>query len=108
MAEDAAEPKQPPTGPIADLVTDLVRQVADRGRAAIGRRLRRTRDRLELRQLQRDRDHFWVRLGKTAFHLSEAGEIAHPALDRAIARIRELEAQIDEVEAEADAPLRME
>ncbi len=55
-----------------------------RGRTELDRAARSGRDRLELRQLNKDLDHFWVRLGKTARRLVEAGEIDHPALRKAI------------------------
>ena len=55
------------------------------------------RSRLHERQLQKDLDHFWVRLGKTAFHLIEAGEIDHPALHKATNRIKSLEAELSEI-----------
>jgi hypothetical protein len=65
-------------------VRRLVRQAAQSGR-----------DRLELRQHEKDLEHFWIRLGKTARRLVEAGEIDHPALAQAIRRIDDLEAKID-------------
>jgi len=79
---------------LGTLFSSLVREVSARGRSQVGRGLHRTRDRLALRQLQRDRELFLVRLGKTALRLTEGGELSHPALHKAIARIHELEAEI--------------
>jgi hypothetical protein len=75
---------------LAGWVSDLI----SRGRRGIGRAADRNRLRLEVRQLQKDRDAFWTRLGKTAYHLVDAGEIDHPALRKAMARIADLDARI--------------
>ncbi|MEZ4237609.1 MAG: hypothetical protein R3F59_15970 [Myxococcota bacterium] len=91
---DAAEPREP-GGDASDPLGDLVKRFLRRGRAELGRAARTGRAQLERRQLQKDLDHFWVRLGKTAFRLVEAGEIDHPSLRQAMQRIEELEAQID-------------
>lgn len=90
---------------LADLLTDAVRRLVRRGRLELGRAARSGRTRLEQRQLAKDLDHFWVRLGKTAFRLVEAGEIDHPALRQAMARIEELEAQIDTARGPTGGPI---
>jgi hypothetical protein len=87
---------------LTGLLGTLVRQVADRGRARVGRQLRNTRHQLEVRQLKRDREHFWIRLGKTAYRLVEAGEIEHSALQKAIERIQAIDRQIEELEAQPE------
>lgn len=93
------------------LVQSLERLVR-RGRAEAGRVAHTGRHRLMQRQLQKDLDHFWARLGKTAYHLVQGGEIDHPALRRAMERIDELERKIDELRSstaeddpEVDDPL---
>lgn len=100
MSDDAIE-HEAGSSPVADSLGGLVERLLLRGRRTLGRAARRGRLRLELRQLERDRDHFWMRLGKTAYHLVEAGEIDHPGLRKAIARIDELEARIRALEARA-------
>ena len=75
---------------LAGWLSDLLH----RGRRGLGKAADRNRLRLEVRQLQRDRDAFWMRLGKTTFHLVDAGEIEHPALRKAMARIADLDARI--------------
>lgn len=89
-----------PPPPLADALSAVFRRLVYRGRQEIERAATTGRQRLELRQLQRDRDQFWIRLGKTAYRLVEAGEVAeHPALRKAMARIDELEARIRDMEA---------
>ena len=80
--------------PVAELVGSALERLVRRGRRTVGRAAEASRSRLELRQLQRDRDAFWVRLGKTAYHLVQDGEIEdHPTLRKAIDRIDALERQ---------------
>jgi hypothetical protein len=98
VSEDAADdpPEAPERDPVPDdPLTRVMRRILRRGRAELGRAARSGRSQLERRQLQKDLDHFWVRLGKTAFRLVEAGEIDHPSLTQAMARIEELEGQLD-------------
>lgn len=83
-----------PLPPLSETVRQLVRSLLARGRSRIGQAAERGRQRLELRQLRADRDHFWMRLGKTAYHLVEAGELDHPALRKAMERIDAIEAEI--------------
>ena len=82
-------------------IGELLARILFRGRRSAGLAARRGRLRVELGRLERDRDHFWTRLGKTAFHLVEADEIDHPALRKAIARIEELDARIGALRAGA-------
>lgn len=89
--------------PVSEVFSTLVNRLVFRGRRSLGRAARAGRTRLELRQLQRDRDAFWMRLGKTAYHLVEAGEIEHPALRKAMRRIDDLEGRIGALHARADA-----
>jgi len=56
------------------------------------------RERLTLRQLRADRDRMYQKLGKEARHLHEAGELEHPGVARGVARIRELEKKISDLE----------
>src|SRR5690349_1134420 len=78
---------------LASRMARAVRRIVERGRSG-----------LERRQLHRDLDQFWVRLGKTAFRLVEAGEIDHPALRKAMDRIAELEGQIDAARGPSASP----
>lgn len=110
-AEAAAPPPSEQTlQPIlGDLLSSAVRRLIRRSRAELNRAARTGRQRLEERQLQRDLDHFWVRLGKSAYHLVQAGELDHPALRKAMVRIDDLEARIvalheQQAEESADPP----
>ena len=80
---------------LGDLLGKAVRRLVRRSRDELSRAAAQQRARMALRQQQQDLDHFWARLGKTAYHLVKAGEIDHPALRKAMERIDELEAQID-------------
>lgn len=87
----AAQGSNPLQGAVERLLgkaADQVRRVADDGRLLI-----------RIHGLQRDMDAFWVRLGKTAFRLAEAGEVDHPALTKAVERIMSIEAEIDRMRA---------
>jgi len=101
--------KGPSEAPMADdsslndTIGQVMRRLLSRGREELGKAADRGRTRLELRQLRSDRDHFWIRLGKTAYRLVESGEIDHPALHKAIGRIDELEDRIRALEAEQKA-----
>ena len=103
MSDDVgAEPSSPQVPPpFGDVLGELVNRLFGRGRRQLGKAARAGRLRLELRQLQRDRDAFWARLGKTAYYLVDAGEIDHPALRKAKTRIDELEARIGAVQTRA-------
>lgn len=97
--ESSADAGVRPPPPMADLVRDLVRRVVFRGRKEVSRAAKTSRQRLEIRQLEKDRTAFWVRLGKTSYRLVEAGELDHPALRKAMTRIDELEQQLEVAQA---------
>ncbi len=82
-----------------DLVGAMVRRLIRRGKAELSRAARSGQRKLEIRQLRKERDHFWIRLGKTAQQLVLAGEIDHPALRKAMARIEEIEAKLERATA---------
>lgn len=79
---------------LGDALLKMIRRVARQGRQQVRRGATVGRQYLETRQKQKDLDHFWARLGKTAHHLVEAGEIDHPALRKAMDRIRTLEEEL--------------
>jgi hypothetical protein len=93
-SDDSAPPSRKRLG-VRRYVQEALQRAVEQSRAGLGRAAAAGRQQLELRAAKRDLDHFWIRLGKTSFHLLSAGEIDHPALRRAAARIRELEGQVD-------------
>ncbi len=80
---------------LGDMLSHAMRRLLRRGRSELSRAAEASRAQLALRRQQADLAHFWVRLGKTAYHLVKAGEIDHPALRKAMRRIDELEGEID-------------
>jgi len=91
------EPHDTTPAPLGEALTEFWRRVVDRSRYRVGRAALVSRDLMEARQLRRDREAFWVRLGKTAYHLTKAGEVDHPALHKAIHRIDQVEERLREL-----------
>lgn len=89
---------------LGELLSKVMRRIVTRGRDGLGRAADSGRLRLELRQLQHDRDSFWARLGKTAYRLQESGEIDHPAIAKAMKRIDDIERKISDLEQRAGVP----
>lgn len=85
--------------PVAESIGLILRRLMHRGRKRLDQAATTGRQRLEIRQAQKDRDQFWMRLGRTAYALVQEGEIDHPALRKAMQRIDELEGRIKELEA---------
>lgn len=110
---ETSPPQDPPRGEgpeeaaiqpiLGDLLSRAVRRLVHRSRAELGRAARTGRQKLAERQLQRDLDHFWMRLGKSAYHLVHAGELDHPALRKAMTRIDDLERQLDALRSASPA-----
>jgi len=97
-AEGAAEGEARGGG--RSLLGTLLSGVMDRGKREIERMASGTRVRLDLRQLRRDRDMMYQKLGRETRALLEGGEIQHPGLARGLERIHELDRKIAAVEAE--------
>ncbi len=87
-----------------DLLGGALRRLVDGGRSRLRSAAASGRRRLELRQAERDLEHFWIRLGKTTYHLVEAGEVDHPALRKAMERIDALQARIAQMRRDAPSP----
>ncbi|MCB9778378.1 MAG: hypothetical protein H6742_07440 [Alphaproteobacteria bacterium] len=106
---DAGAPSRPDSGlgdaggMLGSAVLSLARVLFRRGRKTAKRAAEGGRVRLDLRQLRRDRDVMYQKLGREVRTLIEGGELRHPGLERGIGRIEELEARIAEVEAEIAA-----
>ena len=80
---------------LGDALAQVVRRLLEKSRFGIESAATAGRTRLEIRQVQSDLDHFWQRLGKSTYHLVQAGEVDHPALRKAMLRIDELEARME-------------
>lgn len=100
---EQASPSAAGSGPRATgrpLLGGLLGVLMDRGKRELERAASGTRVRLDLRQLRRDRDAMYQKLGREVRALLEGGEIQHPGLQRGVERIHELDRKIAEVEAE--------
>lgn len=85
--------------PVGDAVKEMFRVVAQRGREGVERVAADGRVRLELRQLKKDRDALYEKLGREVVRLVEAGEVDHPGLRKGADRVAEILARIERVEA---------
>lgn len=90
-------------GVFGQAVLGLARVLVRRGREEARRAAQTGRLRLDLRQLRKDRDAMYGKLGRELRHLVEGGEIAHPGVQRGLARIAELEERIRRLEGELAA-----
>lgn len=84
---------------VGEALSALFRVIARRGRQELGRAASQGRVRLDLRQLRRDRDEMYRKLGREARTLYEGGELDHPGIQRGAERIADLDLRISEVEA---------
>jgi hypothetical protein len=104
MADDTNQ-QQAPEGegsgqpPIGDALASVMRMVFERGQSRAEALAADGRGRLELRQLRKDRDTMYQKLGREVRRLVEAGELEHPGIVRGIERIEGVESRIAEVEA---------
>ena len=85
---------------LADALGHMLRLAVRRGRQEMSRAASQGRIRMELRQLRRDRQRMFEKLGREVVHLVDAGELTHPGMVRGAERIRQVDAQIERVEAE--------
>lgn len=90
-------------GVFGQAVLGLARVLVRRGKEEARRAAQTGRLRLDLRQLRKDRDAMYGKLGRELRHLVEGGEIAHPGVQRGLERIAELEERIRRLEGELAA-----
>ena len=86
---------------VAEALGQVMRMVFERGQSRAGALAADGRGRLELRQLRKDRDAMYRKLGREVRRLIEADEIGHPGLERGVERVVELEQKIAAAEAGA-------
>jgi hypothetical protein len=77
-----------------DLLRAALHRVTAGGKSGLKSVSQAGKSQIETRQNRRELEHYWIRLGKTAFHLTEAGELDHPALHKAIERVKSLQERI--------------
>ena len=78
----------------ADWMTSLLKRIAKGGADGIEQLVQNRRVQLEQRAAKRELNQFWIRLGKTAYHLREAGELDHPAISKAAERIKDYQTKL--------------
>lgn len=89
-----------PQESLGGALTGLMGVLLRRGRVGVERAAVQTRFRLDLRQLKRDRDVMYQKLGRELRALIEAGELHHAGLARGVERIAELDRKIAAVEGD--------
>ena len=77
-------------------MSEFLNQLKKHTGAALSGAMASSRDRLALRQRERDLDRLYWKLGKEAIALLEAEEINHPALHK---RRERIQAEISKIEA---------
>ncbi len=98
-AQEAPSPAEP-RGAAKSVASGLLGVLFDRGRRELERAASTTRVRLDLRQLRKDREAMYQKLGREVRSLLEGGEIQHPGLQRGVERIAELDRKITQVESD--------
>ena len=89
----AATHSDDPIPALTDALGGLLRGMLERSRTEVERLASDGRSRLELRQLRKDRQVMYSKLGKEVRALLEAGELQHPGLARGVGRIEDLDAR---------------
>jgi len=87
-------------GVLGQAMFDLARVLLRKGRVEARKAASTGRLRLDLRQLLKDRDAMYTKLGRELRHLVEGGELDHPGLKRGVERIGELDRRIDDLKRE--------
>jgi len=73
----------------------------DKAKAAAEQAANRANETVADVQTKRELTKVYGELGETAFKLADSGAISHPELEAHVARVRELQAKLDEDEAAA-------
>ena len=82
---------------LSQVVSGALRFLLHQGRQGVEWSASEGKNQLERRQLLRDRQAMWLKLGREVCALVEAGEVDHPGLLKGAERIRLLEAKIEAV-----------
>ena len=103
MSERTDDPVARVSESLGKVVNSTLRFLVQQGRSGVGRSAAEGRIQLEKRQLQKDRQVMWTKLGREVCALVEAGEVSHPGLHRGAERICEIEARIEALGVEDPA-----
>ena len=79
-----------------------LREIFDKSRDEISRASRLGKTRIDLFQLEKDREHFLQRLGEECYELIQAGTIAHDDLNGPYEKLQVLDERKAEYEAEVE------
>lgn len=83
---------------IVRAIGDFMGGILDRGKAEIEAAARSGKLHLEIRQLERDREAVFTKLGRELCRLVEAGEVEHPALQKGVEKVHEIERRLAELQ----------
>lgn len=84
---------------VGDALGRFMKVALSRGREGLGRATVEGRQRLEQRQLRRDLEVMYRKLGREVIRLVESGDIQHPGVVRGVQRIHDVEARIETLRA---------
>jgi len=79
---------------------DKAKQAAEQAKTAAEKAADRANDAVGDVQTKRELTKAYGELGETAFKLADSGAISHPELESYVTRVRELQAKLDEDDAE--------
>jgi hypothetical protein len=79
---------------LGKVLSSTLRFLVEQGRQGVEWSASEGRHQLEKRQLQKDRQAMWAKLGREVCALVEGGEVQHPGLLRGAERICEIEERI--------------
>jgi hypothetical protein len=83
---------------------DKAKQAAEQAKTAAAQAADKANDAVEDVQTKRELTKAYGDLGETAFKLADSGAISHPELEPQVAKVRELQARLEEDGAAAEEP----
>lgn len=82
-----------------DKAKDIAGQAAVKGKELAGEAAQKAKEEAKELQLKRDLNNAYEALGKTAFDLTDGGQLSHDGLAAGVERIRSLRAELDALSA---------
>jgi hypothetical protein len=95
MSEDPLPYAPADSETMSKVVSGALRFLLDKGRQGVEWSASEGKNQMEKRQLLKDRQAMWEKLGREVCALVEGGEVDHPGLRRGAERIRQIEAKIE-------------